>query len=219
MKSLKTKTSKSGTLDYIDQNPIEAFKEIGTGAADSLVNDVSKQGESDLWEKLLGAKEDLSDKFSGELSEGQEINFKSLNKKRAEEKDDFADVEPLIDYRREIIQVEQRTGHENTKVIRAKIEEILVELKKIASTSQEIAIEFKQIAVEQRIEKPGEYHLTFFEWMLSLVRSARAKIEDSSAWLSVMESKKTQRTYWNMFAKHGTTFGLSNERIVATQTG
>ena len=63
----------------------------------------------------------------------------------------------------------------NTQVLNAKIAEILTELKKITAASAEIAIEFKEVTVEQRIEQPGEYHVTFFQWMLSMVRAAREK--------------------------------------------
>jgi hypothetical protein len=44
-------------------------------------------------------------------------------------------------------------------------------------------------------------------------------VEDSGAWLSAMSGKKGKKTYWSEFKKHGTSFGMSNERSVATQTG
>src|SRR3989344_5698474 len=72
---------------------------------------------------------------------------------------------------------------------------------------------------EQQIVNPGKYHVSFFEWVLLLVRQARMKVEDSSAWLGAFKSKKAKKQYWSMFKKHGTTFGLSNERVVSTQTG
>jgi hypothetical protein len=82
-----------------------------------------------------------------------------------------------------------------------------------------LQIEFKEVAIEQRIVNPGKYHTSFFEWVLSAIRIARMKVEDSGAWLSASKGKKAKKDYWQMFKKHGTTFGLSNERVVATQTG
>ena len=163
----------------------------------------------------MGAQnpQEEGDQTSGDLEEGREIHLS--NKKEAL----LGPIEPGLDYKREIIDVTRKVDRENTQVLNAKIAEILTELKKITAASAEIAIEFKEVTVEQRIEQPGEYHVTFFQWMLSMVRAAREKIEDSGAWLSVMKSKKKQKGYWAMFKKQGTTFGLSNERVVATQTG
>ncbi len=86
--------------------------------------------------------------------------------------------------------------------------------------SQELEITYKDMAIEQRIVKPGKYHLNFFQFVLSMVRSARMKIEESSAWLSVAKGKNGKKqNYWQMFKKHGTTFGMSSERAIATQAG
>ena len=214
---MKTKTQKQKNQNFVDQNPVEILRGVGSSVVDSVVDDFGKQSINSLWEQLLGAdnREESKDQSSGDLEEGREI---ALSKKKRE-KAPQTPTEPGIDYRREVIDVAKRVDRENTQVLNAKIQEILGELKKITAASQEIAVEFKEITVEQRIENPGEYHVTFFQWMLSLVKAARTKIEDSGAWLSVMKSKKSQRQYWNMFKKHGTTFGLSNERVVATQTG
>ena len=99
---------------------------------------------------------------------------------------------------------------------------IIIELKRLAASSQELEIEFKDVVMTQNVVKPGKYHQGFFEWVLIVIRNARVRVEDAGAWLSVMhgkKGKKQQQNYWQMFKKHGTTFGLSNERVVATQTG
>ena len=214
---MKTKTQKQKNQNLIDQNPIEIIKGIGSGVVDSAIDNFGKQSVNSLWEQLLGSQNPHEEEkqTSGDLEEGREIHLLRKTKKEAS----LGPIEPGFDYKREIIDVTKRADRENTQILNAKISEILTELKKITAASAEIAIEFKEIAVEQRIEQPGEYHVTFFQWMLSLVKAARQKIEDSSSWLSVMKSKKSQRQYWNMFKKHGTTFGLSNERVVATQAG
>ncbi|MBI2031025.1 MAG: hypothetical protein HYT08_00185 [Candidatus Levybacteria bacterium] len=215
---MNTKSQNKQKKTFVDQNPIESFKGIGQAVLSSTVKDLGKDAVSDLWKQLLGGGEDKSqnERF-GDLSEGEEIELKAFKKRK--DKSSFEEIEPAIDYRREILQRETQVTLENTRILKTKIEEILSELKQIAKASQEIAAEFKEITVEQRIEKPGDYHLNFFQWMLSVVKSARMKIEDSGAWLSVMKSRKNKKNYWTMFAKHGTTFGLSNERVVATQTG
>ena len=77
----------------------------------------------------------------------------------------------------------------------------------------------KEVAVEQHAVTPGKYHKSFFSWLLSIIRNARMKVEDSGAWLAAMHSKKKSREYGAMAKKHGTTFTLNNERNVATQVG
>ncbi|MEK7573449.1 MAG: DUF5660 family protein [Patescibacteria group bacterium] len=210
---MNTKTKKKYP-DYSDKNPLEALKGVGSGVLDSAVNDFAKQGVSDLWEQLLGASSEDKHRNEGDLEEGQEINLKKHDKSEKREH-----AAPAMNYHQEIVEVEKRASRETQQELHSKIQEILVELKKISETSTEISMEFKEVTIEQRIEKPGEYHVNFFAWMLSVIRAARTRIEDSGAWLNTMKSKKGQKNYWQMFKKHGTSFGLSNERVVATQVG
>jgi len=82
-----------------------------------------------------------------------------------------------------------------------------------------LEVEFKAVVVEQRPVAIGKYHVNFFEWMLSVVRAARIKVEESGSWLSAMSGKKAKKDYWGMSKKHGTSFSLSGERVVSQQTG
>ena len=85
--------------------------------------------------------------------------------------------------------------------------------------SKEIETQFKDVDTINLPETPGKYHLNFFEWVLSVVRNARMKIEDSKAWLSSAGSRSSKKDHWTTNKKQGTQFGLSGERTVATQTG
>ena len=200
--------------NYVDQNPVEAITNIGAGIRQSMVDDLFKGGVNDAWEKLLGGSSKDKNRNAGDLEEGQELDLKKHGKSEKREH-----AAPAMNYHHEIVETEKRASRENQQSIHSKIQEILVELKKISETSTEIAMEFKEVTVEQRIEKPGEYHVSFFQWMLTVIKAARVRIEDSGAWLKTMKSKKGQKNYWAMFKKHGTTFGLSNERVVSTQVG
>lgn len=210
MTSLTTKKQKAQARQFVDPNPVEAIKNIGSGVGQSIVSDVLKTGANDFWKQVLGADkiEKTKHAMSGDLSEGQDLELAP-----------HLEIEPGIDYRREILHGEKRTSKEHERVLETKIEEILIELRRLVSSSEELAIQYKEIVVEQRIENPGTYHESFFEWILNTIRAARMRIEDSGAWLAAFQSKKNKRQYWQMFKKHGTTFGLSNERVVATQTG
>ena len=203
---------------YIDQNTIESQRSPGSGVG--VVKQVSnvKDMGSDMWSQILGPRRQ---EVGGDLMEGQEVTLSLLSKNREtiEKKSLGLNIEPGIDYRKEILHGERRISAKQTQETATKIQEIIIELKRLTSTSKVLQVEFKEIAIEQRISKPGKYHQSFFEWMLSVIRQARIKVEDSGAWLAVAKNKHAKRQYWAMFKKHGTSFGLSNERIVATQTG
>lgn len=181
----------------------------------------------DVIGQILGSYDNYDEKRpqsqqpkSGDLTEGQAIDLSTASKTKTQKETlSYQDIEGGFDYRREILHGERKIARENTQIIEMKIQEIVVELKRLAKTSKVLEVEFKEITAEQRIVKPGKYHVSFFEWLLTIVKTARIRVEDSGAWLSMFQSKKAKRQYWNMFKKHGTTFGLSNERIVATQTG
>ena len=209
---MNTKTKKKHP-SYSDKNPLEALKGVSSAVGDSFVNDLLKGGVTDTWESLLGVKRE-DGKHAGDLEEGQEINLKKHDKNHSREH-----AAPAMNYHHEIVETEKKASREVQGEIHSQIQEILVELKKISETSSEIAMEFKEITVEQRIEDPGEYHVNFFSWVLSLIRKARLRIDDSRAGLNMVQGKGKQKKYWGMFKKHGTTFGLSNERVVATQVG
>jgi hypothetical protein len=128
-------------------------------------------------------------------------------------------AEAAIDYHRDIVKSRERASKGDLREVQRSIEEIKVELSKLVATSQVLKLEFAEVSVEQSNQNVGQYHLTFFEWMIAVIRSARQKVEDSGAWLNTIKGKGNKKSYWGMFKKHGTTFGLSGERAVATQVG
>jgi len=202
----------------IDDNPIEAIRNIGGAVVESAKNDFAKGLVTDLWDQMLGTeigKGDTTHQTSGDLKEGQEITLKKQSKK--EEKK--PQIEAGWDYAGEIIHAEKRISQTENRELSTRVSEIMIEIKKLANSSRELEATFREITVEQKTVNPGKYHLNFFEWMLSTIRSARMKIEDSKNWASLFASKKGKKEYWSLYKKHGTSFGLSGERTVATQTG
>ena len=202
----------------IDLNPIEAVRDISSSVAESAKNDFAKGLMTDLWDQMLGTevrKENATHQTSGDLEEGQEISLKKQPKKE----ENKPQIEAGWDYAGEIIHAEKRITQTENRELDARVSQIMIEIKKLTSSSKELEATFREITVERKIVNPGKYHLNFFEWMLSTIRSARMKIEDSKNWASLFASKKGKRDYWTSFKKHGTSFGLSGERTPATQTG
>ncbi|MEK7499053.1 MAG: DUF5660 family protein, partial [Patescibacteria group bacterium] len=119
----------------------------------------------------------------------------------------------------EILHGERRISRETEQILSRQIEEIVIELRQIVSASKELEAQFRDVAVEQRITKPGKYHINLFQFVLTIVKQARMKVENSSACLSIAKGKKGKKDYWSMFAKQGTSFAQNNERSIATQAG
>ncbi|MDO8639700.1 MAG: DUF5660 domain-containing protein [bacterium] len=210
----KTKTK---TKQYINKNPIEQLLGIGGGVGQAGADLAKSAINLDNWDEYLGLTdtEEKQKNHAGDLTEGQELNLKDLKKEKKEK----ADVEGGLDYHREIKHLGERAINQESQEIEAQLKELMVEIKKLADSSKELQAQFKEVAIEQHIVKPGKYHKSFFTWMLSMIHIARQKVEDSGAWLTAMQSKKKSREYGAMAKKHGTTFSLSNERVVATQVG
>lgn len=212
MNAVATK-KKNQNRNFLNQNPIESIRDLGTAVAKSAVSDLARPAVADMFSQFLGIDNRPQNGATGDLVEGQELDLSAIGKREQEY------IEPGLDYRAEVLHAERRITQQDNRAIEVKIEEILVELKKLVSSSKELEIAFKDVAVAQAPVKPGKYHENFFEWVLSTIKHARARVEESLGWMSAIDSKKNKREYWQMFKKHGTTFGLSNERVVATQVG
>lgn len=210
---MSTKTTKPQI--QFDKNPIEAIRDVSfdvaKGVGSSIKHDLVEQSISDAWDQLLGIEsKPQTQNASGDLQEGQEIVF--IKKERVE-------AAPAINYASEIIHAEKRTENRENGELETKIEEIMIEIKKLSNSSQELQVTFQDITVEALPVSPGKYHLNFFEWMLITIQNARMRIEDSAAWIGVVSGKKNKKDYWSLSKKHGTSYMLSGERTAATQTG
>lgn len=203
------------TTQKVRKETIKNPYETGTDII-SKAKDVARDEFSEDWRiamrQMLGIKEDDTDKkASGDLNEGEEIIFPKKEKR--------VNIEPGIDYVREIIHAETTINRKDEAHLEAKIEEIVIELKKLSESSKELQLEFKDITVATLPSKPGKYHLNFFEWMLATIQNARMRIEDSAVWMGVVSGKKGKKDYWTLVKSHGTSYMLSGERVTATQTG
>lgn len=184
------------------------FKNIGKGILKSTKSDVIDGFSKNLWDQMLGAPEQKQDNV---LAEGQEI--KLSKKEKAASSLEFSE------YKREIIFGDKKSENGETYIIRQQVEQIRMEIKKLINTSKIVEQTVKDATTDKAPVKPGKYHVSFFEFVLGVIKDATRKLEDSVSFGSAIKNKKQQKQYWNMYKKQGTTFGLSGERTVATQTG
>ncbi|MGH7246258.1 MAG: DUF5660 family protein [Candidatus Levyibacteriota bacterium] len=212
------KTNQKGQKQYSDINifeaPFGAVKDISAGLADS-VKDQGKEAATDFWKQLLGVEE-KGKKASGDLQEGEELNLAAMQQKQQEKQP--APIRPGIEYAREIIHAGENAMHRANQEINQQVQEIVMELKRLAGSSKVIQKEI-DAAIGHTIVNPGKYHVNFLKWLLANIKEARIRVEDAGSWIAAMQGKKRKKGYWSMFKKHKTSFALSGERSTATQTG
>lgn len=204
-----------GKQNRLDKNPIEAIGDTNSDVLSTAKIALKNELRNDVnlaWRQLLGTENQKSNQQSaGDFNEGQEITFSKAEKR--------VNIEAGIDYFREIIHAETTINRKDEAHLETKIQEIVIELKKLSESSKELELEFKDITVATLPVKPGKYHLNFFEWMLVTIQNARMRIEDSSAWAGVISGKKNKKDYWTLVKNQGTSFMLSGERTPANQVG
>lgn len=100
--------------------------------------------------------------------------------------------------------------------IKQLIEQIRKEIEFIRKADSSLLQEVRdvqRITLESLPEKPGIYHIRFFEIILGILRSLRAKIGESKTWLQAMVTKKKKRgsLFMSLSKKKGTLYSLSQE--------
>lgn len=202
-----TSNPKKRKRNILADNPIEAVRTIASDVGKGTTDMMSNVAEN-AFQQIFGTSAS-----SNTLSPNEELNF-----------DEFS---PLTDRRGAILayqkqreQIEcQVFSYQESIEVQKKIQDLLSELKKLAASTASLSQDVEVAIAQKAPVSPGKYHLNFLEWLLLMVKALREKVDESQTWLTVFASKKKQKQYWNMFKKHGTTFGLSHERVVATQTG
>ncbi len=185
---------------------LESLRGLGTGVRRSLTNDVARGVSGDVMMSLLGA----TPKF-GELKPNEPINIPDKAKQP-----EYAPVSPMFrrpEYRPRVI-----IPKEDPAVLKAQIDAVRQELKAIATSLKSLDSEILKTISEVPVN-PGIYHRNFFDRLRSILKTLREQIDDSRSWLSLTTSRKQKKQYWGMYKKHGTKFGLSSERTLATQAG
>jgi len=191
-----------------------ALKDLGKDSLKSLFGDFFAEVGKDATKQVTGIEISSGSK-KGDLHAGQEVSLKK-QVEEAEVKSERVQrhIEVIKEYSGETRETQQESME-----LRARIDTILVELKGLAKANQQIEVVFKRVAQEEVPEKPGKYHLSFFEWALISIKRLRVQAESSANFMQVFASKKQQKQYWNQAKKQGTSFTLHHDRNVSTQTG
>ena len=111
---------------------------------------------------------------------------------------------------------DQMIKHETSQLLKQLKEQVSL----LEQSEKALSGEIAKIKVAQIPSEGGIYYIRFFEWMIGLVKQLRMKVNEGRIWLQTFNQKKKKRLgYWKMYKKHGTSFGMSQERGLSTQTG
>lgn len=178
---------------------IESIRGIGQNVGKTVIKDVAGQITNDALASLLGTLPK-----TGEMKPNSPIEF---------QKEVQPEVRPMPkpEFLKPLIKSEDA-------MIKQKIEAIRSELKALSQSVAKLHQEIQTAVMETPVD-PGIYHLNFFEQLKTVLQSLRTQVEDSRMWLSSWNTRKKKAGYWGMYKKHGTTFGMSSERSIASQAG
>lgn len=187
---------------YKNDNVLEALGSIPSQITSNTTAELGKIG-ADIVSALTG-----SIPKSGELQPGEVIE---LGGKKAEKPEEIR-VTPHIEVhtRPNATELDAQTKQQ--------IEAIRQELKELAKSLKGLHQEVTNAVASEPVD-PGIYHVNFYEQLRSFLAVLRQQIEDSRNWLAAFNTRKKKMGYWGMYKKHGTTFGLSSERSLATSAG
>ena len=184
----------------VNDSILESLRSIGGGVGKTVIKDLAGKGASDAIKSLFGG---LQSPPQGEMRPDQPIDF---NKEY---------YPPQM--RRPEIAVRPHVKLEDVG-IKEKIDAVRMELKALSQSVKQLQSEITKAVTETPVD-PGIYHLNFFERLRSILNIMRQQIDDSRTWLATWNTRKKKMGYWGKYKKHGTQFGLSSERTVATQAG
>lgn len=197
-----TQSQKKKPIAYTNDNILEQLRTVSSDVPKSTVEVAAKIG-TDVLTTIFGGTPQ-----AGELQPNEAIE---LGTHQTEQE------APIVFTPRAELENKPNTSEIDMET-RQQIEAVRQELKAIAQSLKGLHQEVLT-AVETAPVDPGIYHLNFFDQLRSFLRLLRVQIEDSRSWMTASNTKRSKKGYWGMYKKHGTTFGLSNERSLATSAG
>lgn len=186
---------------YANDSILESLRSLGSGVTKTVARDVTGKVATDALSSLFGSPA----KQQGELKPNTPL---TMRPERA----------PFPGMRRPEMQPRAPFVRPEEPQLKQEIEAVRMELKALAASLKSLSSEVQRTVMEVPVD-PGIYHKNFFERLRSVLHLLREQIDDSRTWLSLSNSRKQKKGYWNSYKKHGTSFGLSNERTLATQAG
>ncbi|MBU1472626.1 hypothetical protein KKB64_02455 [Patescibacteria group bacterium] len=176
---------------------LESLRSIGSGVGKTVAKDVVGKVGSDTLASLFGALPKR-----GEITPDRPFAGRYEQQVRPQ---------PRPEIPQQLIENEKVMVQRQLETIRAELKALVASMKNL---HQEI-----QKAIEETPVDPGIYHVNFFERLRAVLKILREQIKDSRSWLALWNNRKQKKHFWGLYKKHGTKFGLSSERTLATSAG
>jgi hypothetical protein len=183
---------------------IESLRDLGGSTVKSLKDDFLTELPKDVFEQTGLRPQGKPDRFPPqETAYFEEREFLRRGLRQAE----------IIRHEEKLVFTSKE--RETTTQVAVLVEEA----KKLANALQSLENQV-EVATFQAPVEPGVYHVSFFQKLISFLRTLTAKIEDATHWAATCNTKAKKRSfYWGQVQKSGTKFMLSQERYMATQAG
>jgi hypothetical protein len=192
------------------RNFIESFREQGNAATAGVFGEAKNQ-------LFGGLNSPQRSENTPNPNQQPQFNFEEFLKQREQK---------IRQQERNLSQEQRRTEKviflQKENNAKKELESILIEIKKISETSSDIAIEVveAQKSIMANPVEVGIYHITLYQRIRRHLILAKKRMSEAKYWLQMFNNRKVSKSaYWGKAKKHGTTYTLSNERTVATQTG
>lgn len=186
---------------YTNDSILEALRGLSGGVGKTVTKDVAGKVATDALASLFGAPIK-----QGEMRPNEVIDFSVERQPR----------QPAV--RPEVQPAQKVIFHEDPQ-IKQQLEAVRTELAALSKSIKMLTTDIQKAVTEVPV-MPGIYHVTFYEKLRAVLQILREQIDDSRTWLALsMQRKQKKLGYWGMFKKHGTSFGLSSERSLATSAG
>ncbi len=182
---------------YQNDSILESMRNVGSAVTTTIAKDVAGKVASDALASLFG----------------------SIPQKSQEGRDHqgFTQEQPVASFRQPEVSRSSVVEFDAMRV-RQQLEAVRAELKALSESIKNFHQDVQK-AINEVPVNPGVYHLNFLERLKSVLKILREQIEDSRTWLTLSSGRKQKKQYWGLYKKHGTQFGLSSERTLATQSG
>ena len=194
-------------------NVVESLKDLGTGTAKSVKEDLVSKIPSDVIDQLFGQA--FPKNTSGEIVPGESLEFKEVLSGVREEKEK---IRNQISIERRLFEEEKIQVQKKTNELRIQLRAITEEVYSLAKTTQELSEEVQVASMQAPIE-PGVYHVIFFEKLLEFIKSFRKKIEEGSLWLHTSNKRAQKKNYWTRYKQYGGKFLLSADHYLTRSAG
>ncbi|GIW63310.1 MAG: hypothetical protein KatS3mg091_112 [Patescibacteria group bacterium] len=115
---------------------------------------------------------------------------------------------------------EYREMYEVPRRIEQILENIRQEIEAFRKTAESFSSEVENISkatINQKNQKLGQYDISFFEFLLSLIRDLRQKAAESKGWLATFRGKMQKRgsLFLSLKKKKGNSYAFSDELKLA----